>query len=377
MIAQCLSSTAFIGLAGASIVYYKKLFNSQSPQKIIKNIYEDLSHNKSLNEISLPKTLADTKDSIIKQIEHPDEIADRGGEICRSMLLYGPPGTGKTTFAKAITKEIPNAKFVSLDVSRMKDKFYGQTEKNLNALIDRVCVDANLMQEKYNEELAQVIGEDIVKSGDKQLIQEAITNAKSQGKKIPEQGKIVVFIDEIDSVMMVDNSSGSKISNDILNEFKKGFTDKLAKCDNVITIGATNLEINESKALMDGKTLDKAMLDRFALKVNVPSPDKKQIQETIISNYKSASAAENELKQNNDNIEILSQYLADNNVSFRTLNSIFQQTATRAALSGNNASLKEIIKTLSAMQEELNLNKNELQIICQNMKLNLAEILKD
>ncbi len=33
--------------------------------------------------------------------------------------------------------------------------------------------------------------------------------------------RIFVFADEIDSVMMVDTGSGAKISNDMLNEFKK------------------------------------------------------------------------------------------------------------------------------------------------------------
>ena len=175
--------------------------------------------------------------------------------------------------------------------------------------------------------------------------------------------------------MMTDDGASSKISNDVLNEFKKGFTDKLAKCDNIITIGATNLEINEEKALLDGKTLDKPMLDRFALKINVPSPDSKQIQETILNNYKSATAVDSTLKQKNSELQVFSDFLSKNKISFRTLNSIFQQTAARTAIEDSNVSLKELVKTVNSLKEELNLNINEIEDLCLNMKLNPSEIL--
>lgn len=51
----------------------------------------------------------------------------------KGVLLYGPPGCGKTMVAKAIAKEI-NAVFINFDVSSIKNKFVGETEKMTSAL---------------------------------------------------------------------------------------------------------------------------------------------------------------------------------------------------------------------------------------------------
>lgn len=51
----------------------------------------------------------------------------------RGVLLYGPPGCGKTMVAKAIAKDV-NAIFLNFDVSSIKNKFVGETEKMTAAL---------------------------------------------------------------------------------------------------------------------------------------------------------------------------------------------------------------------------------------------------
>ena len=56
--------------------------------------------------------------------------------------MYGPPGTGKTTFAKAIAQEFPNSKFASLDVTNLGSKFVGETEKNIQAAVNQICKEA-------------------------------------------------------------------------------------------------------------------------------------------------------------------------------------------------------------------------------------------
>lgn len=336
-----------------------KKSSGENAKNMLDNIYEDLSKDLAIKDMSLHKSLESTTKELITQISKPDELAARGGRGTRSILLYGPPGTGKTTYAKAIAKEIPDTKFVALDVTKMKDKYVGETEKNLNALIDKVCEDAAAMSAKYNEELGKVIGEDIVKSGDKKAIQNAIEEAKKAGKELPKQERIVVFIDEIDSVMMVDKSDSAKFSNDVLNEFKKGFTEKLAKQDNIITIGATNLEIDTKKAMAgDGKTLDKPMLDRFASKVRVPNPDAKQIEDTIINHYKDKSLVSKELKEKNARLTKLASFMAkdDHQMSFRKLLSVFDKTANRTTGSGKNVTIDDIKATLKEMKEELHIS---------------------
>ena len=344
----------------------KKLAGEEMNDKLTKNIYEDLKKDLSIKDMSLHESLKSTTKSLINQISNYGEILERGGNGTRSILLYGPPGTGKTTYAKAIAKEIPNTKFVALDVTKMKDKYVGETEKNLNMLIDKVCEDAAKMTQKYNEELAKVIGEDIVKSGDKKAIQKAITEAKAAGKTLPEQERIVVFIDEIDSVMMVDKSDSAKFSNDVLNEFKKGFTEKLGKHENIITIGATNLEIDAKKAAAaDGKTLDKPMLDRFASKIRVPNPDAGQIEDTIIRHYADKNLVDNELKTKNPKLKKLATYMAkeEHNVSFRTLISIFNKTADETAGSNKNVSINDIKNILKKMKDELHMNDSGINSI--------------
>ena len=51
----------------------------------------------------------------------------------KGVLLHGPPGCGKTMIAKAIAKDI-NAVFINFDVSSIKNKFVGETEKMTAAL---------------------------------------------------------------------------------------------------------------------------------------------------------------------------------------------------------------------------------------------------
>lgn len=57
--------------------------------------------------------------------------ADHGAGV----LLYGPPGNGKTFIAKAIAGEL-DVPFFSADPSQIKDKYVGETAKNLRRLFE-------------------------------------------------------------------------------------------------------------------------------------------------------------------------------------------------------------------------------------------------
>jgi SpoVK/Ycf46/Vps4 family AAA+-type ATPase len=75
------------------------------------------------------------REKVIEPFLHP-EIYDRfkvrvGGGI----LMYGPPGNGKTFIARAIAGEL-DAAFFNVNASQIKDKYVGETEKNLQRLFD-------------------------------------------------------------------------------------------------------------------------------------------------------------------------------------------------------------------------------------------------
>jgi len=75
------------------------------------------------------------REKVIEPFLHP-EIYDRfkvkvGGGI----LMYGPPGNGKTYVAKAIAGEL-DAAFFNVNASQIKDKYVGESEKNLQRLFD-------------------------------------------------------------------------------------------------------------------------------------------------------------------------------------------------------------------------------------------------
>ena len=182
----------------------------------LKEIWSDLGKSSKLDDLALPDSLKKFTASFKNSVDNPEVLKNRGGKPTKSVLMYGPPGTGKTTFAKALAKEFPDSKFASLDVTSLGSEYQSVSERNLNKAVDMICKEADNNPSK----------------------------------------KFFVFIDEIDSVMMVDNSLSAKHSNDMLNEFKKCFTEKLGKRDNIITIGATNLPIDVEKGIaLGGKKL--------------------------------------------------------------------------------------------------------------------------
>jgi len=83
----------------------------------------------------LDEVKTELKEKVVYPFMHP-ELFDRfklkaGGGI----LMYGPPGNGKTFIARAIAGEM-DAAFYNVNASQIKDKYVGETEKNLQKLFD-------------------------------------------------------------------------------------------------------------------------------------------------------------------------------------------------------------------------------------------------
>ena len=75
------------------------------------------------------------REDVILPFNHPevyDRFQVRGGG---GVLMYGPPGNGKTFIAKAIAGEL-DAAFFTVDSSQIKDKYVGETEKNMRRLFE-------------------------------------------------------------------------------------------------------------------------------------------------------------------------------------------------------------------------------------------------
>jgi len=108
------------------------------------------------NEESLPKTQWELKDKpseklddvaglddvkqelrekVIEPFLHPEIYERFKVKVGGGILMYGPPGNGKTYIAKAVAGEL-DAAFFNVNASQIKDKYVGETEKNLQRLFD-------------------------------------------------------------------------------------------------------------------------------------------------------------------------------------------------------------------------------------------------
>jgi len=149
--------------------------------------------------------------------KRPEEV---GVSKAANLLLYGPPGTGKTLIAAAVSKGL-EATFFSCKLSDMLSKYFGESNKLVNAIFE--------LAEQMNPS--------------------------------------VVFLDDFESVVSNRDGDSSGVERRVLTEFLTcldGFesksSDKL-----VLVIAATN------KPWL----IDEAVLSRFGKLAYVGLPDKK------------------------------------------------------------------------------------------------------
>ncbi len=75
------------------------------------------------------------REKVIEPFLHPELYERFKVRVGGGILMYGPPGNGKTFVAKAIAGEL-DAAFFNVNASQIKDKYVGETEKNLQRLFD-------------------------------------------------------------------------------------------------------------------------------------------------------------------------------------------------------------------------------------------------
>ena len=150
-------------------------------------------------------------------LKNPEKYTRAGATIPKGLLLTGAPGTGKTLMARALAGEA-NCSFFYKSGAEFEEIYVGVGAKRVRELFDKAR------------------------------------------KSAPS----IIFIDEIDALAgqrnPMQNSTVRGTINQILGEM-----DGFRQTDNIIVIGATNLE----------KSIDKAILrpGRFDKVINVPYPD--------------------------------------------------------------------------------------------------------
>jgi ATP-dependent metalloprotease len=154
---------------------------------------------------------------VIDYLKNPEKYTRAGATIPKGLLLTGAPGTGKTLMARALAGEA-NCSFFYKSGAEFEEIYVGVGAKRVRELFDKAR------------------------------------------KSAPS----IIFIDEIDALAgqrnPMQNSTVRGTINQILGEM-----DGFRQTDNIIVIGATNLE----------KSIDKAILrpGRFDKVINIPYPD--------------------------------------------------------------------------------------------------------
>ncbi|KAJ3411056.1 hypothetical protein HDV05_002847 [Chytridiales sp. JEL 0842] len=195
--------------------YEKKLLSTVVPPSTIPVSFSDL--------VLPPSTKLTLQSIVTLPLLRPDLF--NSGVLSKhsisGVLLFGPPGTGKTLLAKAVAKS-SGARFMSVSLSDIFDKYVGEGEKNVKAVFN----------------LARKIAPS------------------------------VVFLDEVDAIFGRRGTAdaGNSSRREIINEFMSEWDGLTSANQGVVVLGATNRPFD----------LDDAILRRMPRRVLVDLPNEAQ-----------------------------------------------------------------------------------------------------
>ncbi|MDQ7009269.1 MAG: ATP-binding protein [Candidatus Gracilibacteria bacterium] len=198
----------FLGVAGLEDLKQELKESFINPLKF-KFLVEKLDHPQPL--LNKERSKNSEKNELYKKLHSAYEKLKVS--IPTGLLMYGPPGTGKTFLAKKLAQEL-GAGFISKSMLELGSSYMHQTTQNIKALFDGA-------------------------------------------KKASEKGAIILFLDEIDSLVSsrtdrVDANKAEEVS-----QFLQEFNKLADEAPNLIVIAATNRPDHLDSALLRSGRLDK------------------------------------------------------------------------------------------------------------------------
>lgn len=264
----------------------KLLIKEEKVSKSFKNNFTELSFDNlknnnsvlSLDDISGLDKLKDLINKMDILFKNEDVIKEHKIESPYSILLWGLPGTGKTTAAKGIAKKL-DADLVTLNKEFFDSCLVGEGPQKLSSYFETI---------------------------------------KDYSKNNPNK-KVVVFMDEIDGTISIDNGNNARHSDDLVNVMKRYLTDLQTECDNIIFIGATNKDPSGFKS--DNKTvkLNNAILSRFNYQFEIDLPEQSAIKDAWSKLVKTQSGKEKFTEKEN---ELISETFHELGMSYRDIKNI-------------------------------------------------------
>ena len=280
-------------------------------KKVQKAIAKDVSKEKTFEELALSKEMKKEVEDIKGFIENENLLKELGEEQIPGVMFYGEPGGGKNAYVYALTKYIqekfPGSKLFEANVLKFNDKYWGGSENNVLKYMDNVIKEAKANPDK----------------------------------------KIILFLDEIDSVARKANGSNAELSEKIQNAFKTGFNEVL-KVPNIIITAATN---KASKDEAVTTLLDEAIINRFSKKVFVPLPTAEQHIKNFTETFKKLPekyVSKDLVDENNEMLKKLCNYISQDghHISFRDAGEIIKKAKIEFAKKHKGGAEKITIEDL-------------------------------
>ena len=271
----------------------------------IKN-FKDNKNVKSIDELSGLNNIKDFINSYETILKNPEVQKEHNIQEFSSLLFWGVPGTGKTSAAMGIAKKL-DADYIQIDKEFFDSMFVSEGSKKLAEMVDQI--------ERH---------------------------AKNNPQK-----RIIVFMDEIDGTISIDQSTNARHSEDLVNTLKRGLTYLQEECNNIIFIGATNKDPNGIKSDNIGVRLNPAILSRFKYQIEFPLPEKEAIKDAWVKLMRTGSGKDKFTQAEND---VISDEFYKLGMSFRDLNNVAdklnREDAVEFCKKGSYNSKKNLISVL-------------------------------